>query len=99
MLGSAFNVQAGYIFTSLLSIDAQYTHINSDKYSFLNNPAFYARPNYYTLGLTKFVARNHSAKIQASFTYVDADDTATDNKGQLINGHEWMGRIMMTFGF
>lgn len=99
MVGSAYNIQAGYLTTGLWSFDAGYTHINADKYSYLNNAAFYDRPNYYTFGVTKYLMRNYAAKVQASFTYVDAGDLATDNNGALINGHEWIGRIMFSVGF
>lgn len=99
MVGSAFNVQAGYLLPSLWSFDGQYTHIMPEKYSYLNNPAFYDRPNYYTFGVSKFFSRRYAARIQASATYVQAGATATDNNGVLINGHEWIGRIMFSLGF
>ena len=50
MLGSGYNLQAGYIFTSGFSLDARYCHIQADEHSFLNNGTFYNRENYYTLG-------------------------------------------------
>lgn len=99
MLGSGFNLQAGYIFKNLWSVDARYTHLKADQYSYLNNAAFYARPNYYTVGITKYLGKNYGAKIQLAGTYVDADPTATDNDGILINGHEWIGTLVFTVGF
>ncbi|WP_417354533.1 porin [Flavobacterium sp.] len=99
MLGEGYNVQAGYVFKSLWSVDARYTHLEADKYSFLHNGAFYARPNYYTLGVTKYMDRNYGAKIQASVTYTDTDPEATNNDGDLLNGNEWTGRIIFTISF
>lgn len=99
MVGSAFNVQAGYLYKKVWSVDARYEHIKADRYSFLNNGAFYDRPNYYTLGLTRYVTRNYGAKVQFSMTYVDAGPMARDNYDALIEGGEWIGRLVFTVGF
>ena len=74
MLGSAYNFQLGYLFKNLYSLDLRYTHIESDEFSFLNNGTFYNRPNYYTFGCSKYFARNYGFKIQASITYVEANE-------------------------
>ncbi|MGS2739536.1 porin [Sinomicrobium sp. M5D2P17] len=99
MMGEGYNIQAGYIFTNLISIDARYTHLRADKYSFMNNGTFYNRPNYYTLGISKYLGRNYGAKIQASFTYVDAAEGSNNNEGNPIAGNEWIGRLVLTIGF
>ncbi|WP_268224076.1 porin [Sinomicrobium oceani] len=99
MLGEGYNIQAGYIFTNLISVDARYTHLRADKYSFMNNGTFYNRPNYYTIGVSKYLSRNYGAKIQASFTYVDAAPGSNDNAGNPIDGNEWVGRLILTIGF
>ncbi len=99
MLGQGFNMQAGYLLKSLWSIDARYTHLIPQKYSFLHNGAYYARPNYYELGISKYLVRNYGAKIQASLTYVEAKDDARDNLDRQIQGHEWIGRLIFTIGF
>jgi hypothetical protein len=96
MLGEGFNLQMGYLFKSGFSVDARYTHLDADEHSFLNNPTFYSRPNYYTLGVSKYLARNYGAKIQADITYVDGDNI-NDNNGNPIEGNEWIARIMLTF--
>jgi hypothetical protein len=96
MLGEAYNIQMGYLFKSGYSIDAQYTRLNSDQHSFMNNSTFYNRPDYYTIGLSKYLARNYGAKIQTSFTYIKGD-IINNNLGQPIEGNEWIGRIMLTF--
>ena len=71
MLGSAYNIQMGYLFKNGFSVDSRYTHLIADENSFLNNETFYNRPNYYTLGIGKLLGRNYGFKVQASVTHVD----------------------------
>ena len=99
MLGDAFNFQAGYLFKNGYSIDGRYTHLRADDNSFLNNGAFYDRPNYYTLGISKYISRDYGAKIQTSWTYVDGGDGITDNNGDALPGNEWIARLMLTVTF
>ncbi len=99
MLGEAYNIQMGYLFKSGISIDGRYTHLKADENSFLNNASFYNRPNYYTLGLSKYLSRNYGAKIQGSMTYVDGSDGINDNSGNPIDGNEWIARVMLTIAF
>jgi hypothetical protein len=96
MLGEGYNIQAGYLFKNGYSVDARYTHLKADEHSFLNNATFYNRPNYYTIGISKYLSRNYGAKIQTSFTYIDGKDI-NDNSGNPVLGNEWIGRIMLTF--
>ena len=96
MLGEGFNLQMGYLFKSGFSVDARYTHLNADEHSFLNNPTFYSRPNYYTFGVSQYLARNYGAKIQADVTYVDGNNI-NDNNSNPIEGNEWIARVMLTF--
>jgi hypothetical protein len=103
MLGEGFNIQAGYLFKNGISVDGRYTHLNADENSFLNNATFYNRPNYYTLGVSKYLSRNYGAKIQASVTYVDGDGI-NDNQGNPFvdslrnprDVNEWIARIQLT---
>jgi hypothetical protein len=97
MLGEGYNFQLGYLFKKGISVDGRFTHLKADTNSFLNNATFNNRPNYYTLGLSKYLDRNYGAKIQASFTYVDGTDGINDNNGNPIDSNEWIGRIMLTF--
>lgn len=98
MLGEGYNFQLGYLFKSGFSIDGRFTHLEADENSFLNNATFYNRPNYYTLGFSKYLARNYGAKIQTSFTYVNGNDI-NDSGGNPIEGNEWIARLMLTFSF
>lgn len=99
MLGKGYNIQMGYFFKSRISIDGRYTYLNADEHSFLNNGTFYNRPNYYTIGASYYLTRGYGAKIQASFTYVDAAAGSNDINGNPIDGNEWIGRIITSFAF
>lgn len=96
MLGEGYNIQLGYLFKSGFSIDGRYTHLRPDQHSFLNNPTFYSRPNYYTLGVSKYLSRNYGTKIQTSLTYIEGDGI-NDNSGSPIEGNEWLARVILTF--
>lgn len=101
MLGRGYNIQAGYIFKSLISVDARFTYIDADKHSFLNNGTFYNRPRYYTIGLSKYFDYNYGVKIQGSFTYVEANEGSNDinGAGNPIPGNEWIARLQATISF
>ena len=99
MLGQAYNIQMGYLFKSGYSVDTRYTHLKADENSFLNNSTFYNRPNYYTIGVGKLLAKNYGAKIQASITYVDGSLGINNTQGSPIQGNEWLTRIITTISF
>lgn len=99
MLGEAFNFQMGYIFKNGISFDGRYTHLKADKNSFLNNATFYNRPNYYTLGISKYLDRNYGAKIQADYTLIDGKLGINDNTGILLPGNESLMRLVLTVSF
>jgi len=99
MLGKGYNIQMGYLFKNRYSIDARYTFIDADQHSFLNNGTFYNRPSYYTIGASKYFAKMYGFKVQASVTYVDAADGSNDLSGNLMNGNEWMFRLITSICF
>ncbi|MFL2574036.1 MAG: porin [Flavobacteriales bacterium] len=109
MLGSAYNVQMGYLLKSLYSFDIRYTHLESKEFSFLNNGTFYNRPNYYTFGFSKYFARNYGFKVQASITYVDVNENSTyatqtgDFSDPYLNvphrGSEFLFRLITSISF
>lgn len=99
LLGEAYNFQMGYLFKSGFSVDGRYTRLTADEHSFLNNGTFYNRPNYYTFGVTKYLARNYGAKIQADYTYVGNDGGINDLDGNPITGNEWMARVIISIAF
>lgn len=98
MLGSGLNIQGGYLFKSLFSIDGRYTNLMPDEYSFMNNSAFYNRNKYYTIGISKYLFKNYSYKIQASYTYVD-DAIIRDVFEVEYQGNENIFRLMVQIAF
>jgi hypothetical protein len=99
MLGEAYNIQGGYLFRNGFSLDARYTHLKSDENSFLNNQTFYNRPNYYTVGVTKYLDRSYGAKIQASYTVADGSKGINTNLGTLTTDNENTFRLILTLAF
>jgi len=100
MLGEAYNIQAGYLFKNGLSVDARYTHINADTHSFLNNATFFNRPDYYTIGLSKYLNRSYGAKIQASYTWINAGEFGIfNNQSEVLPGDEGLFRLILTLAF
>lgn len=98
MLGSGLNLQAGYLFKNLFSIDARFSSLNPDEYSFMNNTSFYNRNKYYTIGLSKYFSKNYSYKIQASYTLVD-DAIIRDLSSSEYDGSENVLRLMVQIAF
>lgn len=98
-LGTGYNIQMGYLFKNNYSIDCRYTYLQADTHSFLNNPTFYNRPYYYTLGVSKLMGRNYGAKLQADVTYVRNNGGINNNLGQPVLGNELILRVQSTFSF
>tara|TARA_B100000035_G_scaffold123825_1_gene105405 strand:- start:1892 stop:3241 length:1350 start_codon:yes stop_codon:yes gene_type:complete len=71
MLGTGLNIQAGYLFKNLISLDGRFTMLNPDDLSFMNNTLYYNRNKYYEIGLSKYFTKNYSFKIQASYRFAD----------------------------
>ena len=102
MLGSAYNIQMGYLFKNGFSIDSRYTHLIADENSFLNNETFYNRPNYYTFGVSKLLGRNYGFKVQASVTHVDGSlgiNHDLDTNTPAIFEDEIIFRLITTISF
>jgi hypothetical protein len=99
MEGEGYNLQGGYVFKNLYSIDARFSHLNPERYSFLNDEKFYNRSHFYTLGITKYLARNYATKIQLDCTYMNARPGSLNVLGNPIKGNELLTRIITTFSF
>lgn len=99
IIGNVYNIQGGYIYKKKYSLDARFTHFDAAQHSFLNNEAIYNRPNYYTIGLTRFLNRSYGLKIQASLTYVDAANGAIDIKRNIIYKNEYITHVIATISF
>ena len=99
MLGSGLNLQFGYLFKNLFSIDGRYTRLIADTNSFMNNATFYNRPAYYTVGASKYFGRNYGFKIQASLTYAEVGEGSLSANGIPLAGSEWYGRMITSIAF
>lgn len=99
MLGSGYNIQAGYMFPCRFSIDARYTHFDPDKNSFLNNELYYNRNNFYELGVSKYLTKSYAVKVQASVTYIDAGAGSKNINSEVISGNEMLFQAMVQFSF
>ncbi len=99
ILGKGYNIQAGYVFKNRISVDARYTHIAADTHSFLNNGTFYNRPNYYTVGISKYLSRGYGMKIQGSVTYATPKAGSNDLSGMPITGNEWIMNVITSIAF
>lgn len=100
MLGSGLNIQGGYLFKNLLSIDGRITILNPDNLSFMNNTLFYSRNKYYELGFSKYFNKNYSFKIQASYRFVDDALLRHPNYGtESFKGNENIIFIMVQIAF
>jgi hypothetical protein len=99
MLGQGYNIQMGYIFKNLISVDARYDRLVADEFSFLNNGTFYNRPESYTIGFSKYMSKGYGFKIQTSLTYSVGDPGVNDIYGNPITGDEWIARLLTSLAF
>lgn len=67
VLGSGLNVQGSYMLRSFWDFAVRYTHLNPDKFSYLNNKTFYGRDDWYTVSVTKWMTNSYASKIQISY--------------------------------
>jgi hypothetical protein len=99
MLGEGYNLQGGYFFKNRISVDGRVSYLKPQTNSFLNNPTFYNRSNYYTIGISKYLSRGYGAKIQLDCTYINAKDGSNDLNGNPIKGNEFLTRLITTISF
>jgi len=99
IIGSVWNLQAGYLFNRGISLDARYTYVDAADFSFLNNATFHNRPWYYTLGISKYFNRNYGVKLQADITWVRNNGGINNAAGLPVSGNERIARIQSTFSF
>ena len=99
MLGEGFNIQGGYVFRNNFSLDGRFSYLKPETNTYLNNPTFYNRSHYYTLGITKYLARNYGAKIQLDCTYINAKPGSNNVNALPVNGNEILTRLITTISF
>ncbi len=121
-IGEIWNIQAGYLFKNDWSIDARYEKINDltqldetgaiipSSETFLD-AGIYNRPEYYTVGLTKYLQK-YAVKIQGSLTY-NSVETATGGDTRIYSAanpsggsnidvaipDEWTFRMLLSIAF
>lgn len=98
ILGSAFNIQGGYTFRNYWTVNARYTQILPDKYSFLNNTLYYSRNNAYEFSVAKYLTKNYAAKIQFSATLLKTNGEVRSNTGT-FTGYESSFNILTQISF
>jgi phosphate-selective porin OprO and OprP len=67
-VGSALNLQTGYLFPSNWEVSGRYTHIKLDEVITGKNPE-----TQYTLGLSKYIA-GHKLKVQTDLSYLSVEN-------------------------
>ena len=98
-LGEGYNIQGGYVFKNNFSIDCRFAYLKPEADSFLNDPKFNNRSHYYTLGITKYLARNYGTKIQLDCSYINAKPGSNNVNAIPINGNEILTRLITTISF
>lgn len=99
MIGSAFNIQGGYFFRKFWSVDARYTHLMPDKYSFMNNDLYFKRSDYYDLSVSKYLTKSYSAKIQANIGLARTDGVIRKPDGETCSGWEKSFTLLFQLAF
>ena len=89
MIGSGYNLQAGYLLKNGISLDLRYCYLQAPEYSFLNNPTFYSRPEAISIGLSKYFSRWYGFKMQTSVTRFSVDGANSMN-GEPLTKSEWL---------
>ena len=99
MVGEGYNIQGGYVFKNNISIDGRFAYLKPETNSYLNNPTFYNRSHFYSVGITKYLARNYGAKIQLDCTYINAKPGSNNINAIPVNGNEILTRLITTLSF
>lgn len=100
MLGEGFNIQAGYMFRSLWSLDLRYTHLKPDKYSYMNNNLYFNRHHFYDFSVSKYLTRNYAAKVQLTVGMARSNgENRTPDSSHTYDGNEWTGNLLVQFKF
>lgn len=99
MLGSGYNIQAGYIIGKSVSFDMRYTHIMPDEYSFINNDLYFNRSDYMDFCVTKYLTKSYAAKVQANFGLAKSNGSIRNPEGASVSGWEKSITILFQLAF
>lgn len=98
ILGSAFNIQGGYLFRNYWTVNARYTHIIPDKYSYLNNNLYYNRNDIYEFSVAKYLTSNYSTKIQLTASFYKTNGETRYSNGT-FSGYETLFNVLTQISF
>ncbi|MGL5317269.1 MAG: porin [Bacteroidales bacterium] len=99
MIGSAFNIQGGYFFRKYWSVDARYTHVMPEKYSFMNNDLYFNRSDFYDFSVSKYLTKSYSTKIQANVGFSKTNGTIRKPNGETCSGWEKSFTLLFQLAF
>lgn len=99
MIGSGYNIQAGYMLRSFFSFDVRYTHLMPDDYSFMNNDLYFNRSDYMDFCVTKYLTKSYAAKVQANFGLAKTNGTIRNPNGDSVSGWEKSFTLLFQLAF
>lgn len=100
MLGSGVNMQAGYLFRSMWSVDIRYTRIMPDAVSYMNNNLYFNRRYFCDLGISKYLTQSYAAKIQLNLGMARSNgENRTPDGAHTYDGFEFSGTLMFQLKF
>lgn len=98
ILGSAFNIQGGYLFRNFWTVNARYTHIIPDEYSYLNNDLYYNRNDIMEFSVAKYFSADYSSKIQFTASFYKTNGE-TRYSGGTFSGTETLFNVLTQISF
>ena len=99
MVGSAYMIQGGYLFRNFWSIAGRYTHIDPDRYSYLNNDLYYKRNDICELSVAKYLTKSYAVKIQGTVGLLKTDGEVRRFDDTVIHGWETNFNLMIQIAF
>ncbi|MGL5790181.1 MAG: porin [Bacteroidales bacterium] len=99
MIGSGYNLQAGYMLRQFWSFDVRYTHIMPDEYSFMTNDLYFNRSDYMDFCITKYLTKSYAAKVQANFGLAKTNGAIRNPEGESVSGWEKSFTILFQLAF
>ena len=99
MLGWGVNVQASYMFRSLWELGARYTHVEADKYSYMNNDLYFNRPDFADFSVSKYLTKNYASKIALTIGWARSNGACRTPDSRTYDGSEWNAALMFQFKF
>lgn len=99
MVGSGFNVQGGYFFRNFWSVDARYTRLLPEEYSFMHNDLYNNRTDFYDLSVSKYLSKSYAAKVQANIGMAKTAGPVRKPDGETASGWEKSFTLLLQLAF